>query len=71
MIIIRFPDHQTARRALGYLPGHFSFRSWATGELMTAETALPCLTREGIRFTVEGEATPERLIALEKANLPR
>jgi len=57
MIIIRFPDAATERRALGWLTGRFSFKSWETGETMVPEAALLALAREGIRFTVEGPAT--------------
>jgi len=57
MILIRFPDAASERRALGYLPGRFSFKSWATGEMLVPESALPFLALEGIRFTVEGPAT--------------
>jgi len=64
MIIIRFPDAETERRALGYLAGRFSFKSWATGETMVPERALSFLAAEGIRFSVEGPATYERLAPL-------
>ena len=64
MIIIRFPDDKAKRRALGFLPGRFSFKSWATGEMMVPETALPFLAVEGIPFSVEGPATYERLAPL-------
>ncbi len=57
MTIIRFPDDETERRGLGYLIGRFSFKSWANGETVVSDEALPCLAREGIRFTVEGPAT--------------
>ena len=63
MIIIRFPDADSKRRALGWLPGRFSFKSWATGEMMVPEEALPALALEGIRFSVEGPATYEQRIA--------
>jgi hypothetical protein len=62
MICIRFSDDNSKRRALGYLAGRFSFKSWATGEMVVPEEALPFLAREGIRFTVEGPATYEQLI---------
>lgn len=62
MICIRFPDDASHRRALGYLAGRFSFKSWATGEMVVPEHALPCLAWEGIRFIVEGRATYEQLI---------
>jgi hypothetical protein len=61
MIIIRFPDRRAKRRALGYLPGRFSFKSWSNGEMMIPEEALAHLAVEGIRFSVEGPATYERL----------
>ena len=56
VIIIRFPDDKAKRRALGFLPGRFCFKSWATGEMMAPESALPALAVEGIRFGVEGPA---------------
>jgi hypothetical protein len=62
MVIIRFNDSAAERRALGYLAGRFSFKTWATGETMVPDTALACLAREGIRFTVEGPATYEQHI---------
>ena len=62
MIRIRFPDDEAKRRALGYLAGRFPFRSWATGEMIVPEDALPALAVEGIRFNVEGAATYEQLI---------
>jgi len=32
MIISRFPDDKAKRRALVFLPGRFSFKSWATAK---------------------------------------
>ena len=64
MVMIRFPDAESERRALGYLAGRFPGKSWATGETMVPEEALPFLATEGIQFTVEGPATYERLTAL-------
>ena len=60
MIIIRFADSESERRGLGYLAGRFSFKSWASGETMVPDAALPYLAREGIRFSVEGPASYER-----------
>ncbi|MEX2172345.1 MAG: hypothetical protein WD851_23700 [Pirellulales bacterium] len=57
LIRIRFPDHETKRRALGFLAGRFSFTSYDSGEMMVVETALPALAVEGVSFTVEGPAT--------------
>jgi hypothetical protein len=62
MIIIRFPDDGSKRRALGWLAGRFSFKSWATGEMMVPDEALPYLAREGIRFQVEGPPKYEQAV---------
>jgi hypothetical protein len=62
MILIRFADPASEKRALGYLAGRFSFKSWATGETIVNEAALPYLARAGIPFSVEGPATYERLV---------
>lgn len=60
MILIRFPSLDSERKALGRLTGRFSFKSWATGEMLVPETALPYLAVEGVVFTVEGPATYEQ-----------
>lgn len=62
MIIIRFPDDASERRAIGWLVGRFSFKTWSNGEMLVPTAALPALAIEGIRFIVEGPATYERLI---------
>jgi hypothetical protein len=62
MIRIRFTDLEAKRKALAYLAGRFSFKSWVTGEMLVPEPALPFLAREGIQFMVEGPATYEQLI---------
>ena len=41
MTIVRFPDDETERRALGDLAGRFSFKGWATGEMLLPGQALP------------------------------
>jgi hypothetical protein len=61
MIIIRFRDVETERKALGKLAGRFSFKTWATGETMVPEPALAYLAVEGVPFTVEGPASYERI----------
>ena len=61
MVIVRFPDIETRRKALAFLLGRFPGKSWATGEVMVPEQALSHLAAEGIRFSVEGRATYERL----------
>jgi hypothetical protein len=62
MVLIRFKDDDSKRRALGYLPGRFSFKSWATGEMLIPEAALPFLAAEGFKFSVEGPPTYEQSI---------
>ena len=54
MIIIRFSDAETKRRALGFLAGRYSFTTWATGEVLVPDSALSALAHEGISFQVEG-----------------
>jgi hypothetical protein len=63
-IIIRFPDSESRKRALGKLASRFSGKSWASGEVMVPEAALAYLATEGIRFTVEGPASDERITSL-------
>ena len=62
MIVIRFPDAESKRRALGYLPGRFPFTSRATGEMLVPEGALSALALEGIPFHAEGPATYGQLV---------
>jgi hypothetical protein len=63
MIRIRFPDTASERRALGYLAGRFSFKSWADGVTLVPDHALPFLARQAIPFSVEGPATYEQIIS--------
>jgi hypothetical protein len=64
MTVIRFPDAETEKRGFGYLIGRFSFKSWANGETIVPDEALPFLAREDIRFTVEGRATYDKIAPL-------
>jgi hypothetical protein len=59
MVIIRFEDIETEKRALGWLAGRFSFKTWANGDLMLHERVLPYLARQGVPFKVQGQATYE------------
>jgi hypothetical protein len=54
MVLIRFPDDAAKRRALGWLPGRFSFKSWADGKMLVPEAALAALASVGIPFIFEG-----------------
>jgi hypothetical protein len=51
MIRIRFPDAETEKRALGFLAGRFSFRSWSNGETLVPSAALAALALAGIQFS--------------------
>jgi hypothetical protein len=64
MVIVRFPDEATHKKALAFLIGRFSGHSWATGEAAIPEEALAPMALEGITFTVEGRATYERILSL-------
>jgi hypothetical protein len=57
MVITRFPDPDTEKRALGFLAGRLSGKSYASGETVVPEAALAHLALEGIKFTVAGPAT--------------
>jgi hypothetical protein len=63
MPLIGFSDAESKCRALGFLAGRFSFKSWASGEMAVPEAALAHLATEGVTFSVEGPATYERLIS--------
>ena len=54
MIRITFPNIESKRAALGCLAGRFNFKSWANGEMLVPQDALPFIAVRGIAFTVEG-----------------
>jgi hypothetical protein len=70
MIRVRFPDADSKRRALGSLAGRYSFKSWASGEILVPEAALPFLAVEGIRFSVEGPTTNEQSVSTLRGSPP-
>jgi hypothetical protein len=70
MILIRFRDLEGKRRALETLVGEFPFKSWASGEMLVPEAALPRLAREDIPFTFEGSAAYEKLATLRDPAAP-
>ncbi len=70
MIVIRFPNLENKRRALGYLPGRFPFTSWHTGEMLVPEAALAYLAIEGISFSVEGPAKYEQAVPAFRGTPP-
>jgi hypothetical protein len=63
MIKLRFPNPDTERRALGFLAGRYSFKTYADGYTLVPEAALSRLALEGITFTVEGRAAYEQLVS--------
>lgn len=62
MIQIRFTSRDEQRKALGWLPGRFSFKSWPDGRMMVPDEAVSCLAVEGISFVVEGHPSYEQIV---------
>ncbi len=54
MVIVRFDNGEEERRALGWLAGRFSFKTWDSGDLMVHEAVLPYLAREALRSEFKG-----------------
>jgi hypothetical protein len=63
MVIITFPDHETEKKALGFLLGRFSGKALASGEHIVPEAALEALAERSFVFTVKGKATYEHQMA--------
>ena len=70
MVILQFDDAIAEKKALGWLAGRFSFKTWAAGDLMIHENALPYLAREGIAFKVKGPATYEHFVPAIRSPAP-
>ncbi len=64
MVLIRFTDAESKRRALETLVGEYSFKSLSSGEMLVPEEALPRLARRDIPFSFEGSAGYEKLATL-------
>jgi hypothetical protein len=62
MVIVQFENVEAEKKALGWLPGRFSFKTWANGDMLLHENVLPYLAREGIVFKVIGPASYERFL---------
>jgi len=58
-ILIRFPDEDTERQALGKLIPRYSGKSWTSGVTAVPAQALGFLAEQGIKFTVIGPAPYE------------
>ncbi len=63
MVTIRFPDRDTAKKAIGFLLGRFSGHVLRSGECIVPEAALEVLANENFTFTVEGKTTYEQQVA--------
>jgi hypothetical protein len=59
MVIIHFEDAETEKKALGFLVGRFSFKTWDNGDLMLLGPALGELAAQGFTFRTKGPATYE------------
>ena len=46
MVLIRFTDAESKRRAVETLAGNYSFKTWSTGQMLASEDALAELARE-------------------------
>jgi hypothetical protein len=60
MVIINFEDAAMEKKALEFLVGRCSFKTWDNGDLMLPEPALGELAAQGITFRSKGPATYER-----------
>ena len=63
MIQLRFPHAESERKALAYLAGRFTFKTYADGCTLVPEAALSRLATEDITFTVEVRAAYEQLVS--------
>jgi hypothetical protein len=62
MVKLRFPSSDVEHKAIGYLAGRFSFKTFADGYTLVPEAALSSLAVAGIPFTVEGPAAYDNVV---------
>ena len=62
MILIQFPDRATEEKAIGFLAGKCSFKSFNDGTTLVPDAVLGLLAAHGIRFTVEGKAVYDQIV---------
>jgi hypothetical protein len=62
MVIINFEDAGMEKKALEFLVGRCSFKTWDNGDLMLPEPALGELAAQGIAFRTKGPATYEHFL---------
>ena len=70
MVIIRFQDRSTEKRALSFLLGRFSGRVLKGGDHLVPEAALEALAEQNIPFTVKGKASYELQVASIRTAAP-
>jgi hypothetical protein len=70
MIHITFPDPTTESKALGFLAGRFSFKSFENGTTLVPEAALGHLAARGLQFTVQGTAVYEQVVPTLRNSTP-
>ncbi|MBI2946688.1 MAG: hypothetical protein HYY23_03520 [Verrucomicrobia bacterium] len=70
MVIIHFDAPDLEKKALDFLVGRYSFKTWANGDLMLPEPALGQLAAEGIPFRVKGPATYEHFLPALRDSAP-
>jgi len=62
MIVVRFPDSQSEKKALGFLARRFSIRTRDDGTTLVPEAAVQVMNGAGILFVVEGQASYDQQI---------
>jgi hypothetical protein len=62
MVIIHFEDAEMEKKALEFLAGRCSFKTWESGDLMLPEPAVGELAARGIVFQSKGPATYEHFL---------
>ena len=70
MILIRFPNTESKRSALAQLAGRFSFKSWASGEMLVLEDALPSWQSKASRSPSRGRRPMSRMVRRFEVLLP-
>jgi len=63
MVILHIEDAEMEEKALGFLAGRYSFKTWDNRDLMLPEPALGELAAQGISFRSKGPATYEHFLA--------
>jgi hypothetical protein len=70
MILIRFPDAASERKAWGHLAGRFSFKTWATGQTAVPEAALASLVIKAFPSRSKARHAMSRLFRRYEILLP-